>query len=241
MNARRGESPERLLEGDATAFERRLLEKARAHGPSKELTQRMAKALGVSVTTLAAPPSAAAPTAAPSAPALASGVTSAWVSATVIALSVTGIVVGMRAKGPRHPATPAVQVDRAAVAPPQPAPGPDVVPTPETTRGNASGLPKTSLVARAAPDLRGEIELVDEARIAASENAFGRALEIIRRYETRYPTGSFVPEATAVKVEALVRLGRAGEARALAARFVASHRGTVLGDRVAAMAGLPTP
>jgi hypothetical protein len=42
-------------------------------------------------------------------------------------------------------------------------------------------------------------------------------------------------------VEALVKLGRAAEARALAERFVAEHRGTLLARRVADVAGLTVP
>src|SRR3954471_720076 len=124
MNARRGDSPERLLEGEATAFERRVLEQALARGPSKELTERMAKALGVGVTTLAAPPSAAAP--APVADAAASTssstVTWVWVSAAGVTLSVAGMRVGLHgAKAVRSPA-PAPRVEAQVVAPSGPLP-----------------------------------------------------------------------------------------------------------------------
>jgi hypothetical protein len=87
-------------------------------------------------------------------------------------------------------------------------------------------------------DLHAEIDLLDAARAAIAARAGARALDLLRRYEDRYPTGSFRPEAEAVRVEALVQLGRNGEARAMAERFVAAHRGSLLSDRVAAVAGL---
>ncbi len=83
-----------------------------------------------------------------------------------------------------------------------------------------------------------QIALLDAARAAAAANAGRRALELLRRYEEKYPTGSFRPEAVALKVEVLVKLGRTDEARALAERFVAQHRGTLLARRVAELAGL---
>jgi hypothetical protein len=63
-------------------------------------------------------------------------------------------------------------------------------------------------------------------------------LEVLRRYEAKYATGSFRPEATAIKIEALLKLGREGEARDLARRFVAEQRGTLLAKRVAELVGL---
>ena len=71
-----------------------------------------------------------------------------------------------------------------------------------------------------------------------SAGAGRRALEILRRYQDKYPAGSFRPEATALKVEALMKLGREAEARAIAERFVAEHRGSLLARRVAEIAGL---
>jgi len=233
MNARRGDSPERLLEGEATAFERRVLAQALAREPSKELTQRMAQALGVGVTTLAAPPSPPAP--APVTPAVTSSAvaTWVWVSAGVVTLSVVGAVVGLRPGRVAPEARPARSLEM---------PAPAVRPVPDGVPGPVPSVVAPPLSARtavAASELRGEIELVDSARAAVAQNAGSRALEVLGRYQARYPRGSFVPEATAVKVEALMQLGRTQEARALAARFVAAHPGTLLADRVAAVAGVP--
>lgn len=64
-----------------------------------------------------------------------------------------------------------------------------------------------------------------------------RALERLNQYGGRFPSGHFGPEATALKIEVLLKAGRTAEARALGERFVATHRGTPLGDRVAQLLG----
>ena len=71
-----------------------------------------------------------------------------------------------------------------------------------------------------------------------SAGADRRALETLRRYLDKYPSGSFRPEAIALKIEAMMKLGRETEARALAERFVAEHRGSLLARRVADVVGL---
>ena len=82
---------------------------------------------------------------------------------------------------------------------------------------------------------RDYLELGYEAMAAGADR---RALETLRHYRDRYPAGSFRPEASALEIEALMKLGRADEARALAERFVAQHRGSLLARRVADVAGL---
>ena len=249
MNARRGDMPERLLDGDATAFERRVLENALERGPSAEVTRRMAQALGVGVATAAPapPPARPASTAAPAA-ASAPNTLWPWISAVVVALTVTGIVIGTRARGgkvPQPSSAPAGRLEAPVTSPPAPAPSFPAARPEEGSPGvrdEARPSPAGSVATRAttgAGDLRGEIELVDGARAALTARSPYRALEIVRRYEGRYPSGTFTPEATAVKVEALVRLGRTGEARKLASRFVSEHRDALIADRIAALASVP--
>jgi hypothetical protein len=218
MTDRSGDSPERLLDSDATDFERRLLQAAVKDGPSRDMSARMARALGVSVATAA---TMGAATKAGAGGGSASGWP--WVVGGVIGLSVVGaLVVGSRWTASRPDARPAgPAVSQPVVSPPAPV---------------AAG----AAVRAALPlhDLHGEIDLLDGARAAIAARAGGRALDLLRRYEDLYPTGSFRPEAAAVRVEALVQLGYDVEARALAERFVAEHRGSLLSDRVAAIAGL---
>ena len=93
-------------------------------------------------------------------------------------------------------------------------------------------------VTAAAGDLRDEIAFLDGARAALSAGDGRRALELVRRYQEKFPRASFRPEATAIKIEALVKLDRQADARALAVRFVTENRGSLLAKRVAALVGL---
>ena len=214
MSDRRGESPERLLDSDATDFERRVLRAAGKGGPSPEMSALMARALGVSVAT---PATMGAATKAGAAGGSAAGWP--WVVGGVICLSVVGaLVVGGRRTASRPDTRP---VGPAVLQPVAPPPAPVAVGAAFTVH-----------------DLHAEIDLLDAARAAIAARAGARALDLVGRYEDRYPTGSFRPEAAAVRVEALVQLGRNGEARSLAERFVAEHGGSLLSDRVAAIAGL---
>ena len=86
-------------------------------------------------------------------------------------------------------------------------------------------------------DLRGEIALIDAARNAVTHASCARALALLDRYEASYPTGTFRPEATVLRVEALSGLGRAAEARVLARRFMAVHPDSPLAARVSRQAG----
>src|SRR5262245_1624994 len=98
MSRPTADQPERLLSSGATDFERRMLEAASRKKPSEAASARMAKALGVTLTTVG---SATAATTVASdaiaAKATAIGGTSAlspWVSVGVIGLVVAGAVIG---------------------------------------------------------------------------------------------------------------------------------------------------
>jgi len=241
--------PERLLDGDATDFERRMIDAAIEQRPSAAASARMARALGFTVTTIgtaaASKPLAATAAGAKVPTTLATSTSTVWpwISVGVLGLAVAGTVVGVRV---RHASRP----DPAPMLAPQPGPS-----TPEPAR-SAQASPSAAPIAEQAlgsaalghqthrgqtDDLRDQIALVDSARDALAVGSPQRAVEILRRYQDRYPSGSFRPEATATTIEALVKLGRDSEARALATRFVAEHRGSLLAARVAELVGLPNP
>jgi hypothetical protein len=90
-------------------------------------------------------------------------------------------------------------------------------------------------------ELANQIALVDAARSALANGEAQRALSIVHDYQTQYPSGTFRPEVAAVKIEALVKLGRMSEARALAERFVVTHGPGPLADRVARLAQISRP
>jgi outer membrane protein assembly factor BamD (BamD/ComL family) len=86
--------------------------------------------------------------------------------------------------------------------------------------------------------LAAQIALVDAARAALAAGGGERALAIVRQYQGQYPSGAFRPEVTAVKIEALMKVGRKDEARVLAEKFVAANGPSPLTDRVSRLAGL---
>ena len=233
--------PERLLTADATDFERRVIEAALQKKPSRAASARMASALGVTMSlagTTAGAKTAGSNVASKATAGAGASTLWPWVSLGVVGL-VVGAVVGVRAwnASRAQPAPTAL----ALLAPPTPPDSPrgalpagqvaEPVPSPAAAvhRGH---------VATATGDLRDEISFVDAARTAVSSGDGRHALEILGRYRDKYPFGSFRPEATAIRIEALMKLGRASEARVLAARFVAENRGSLLAGRVADLVGL---
>jgi hypothetical protein len=239
--------PERLLVRDATDFERRMLAAALEKKPSSAASARMAKALGVTVATVAtatatatAGTALAAGAAAAKAPVAAGAAMWPWISAGVLGLVVAGAVVatGTPHSSPSETApasAPATEPARPLEATSEPR---DVTTQRPPAPAAASRRSRTATAAGAVAE---QTAFIDTARAAVAERSDGRALEILRRYQEKYPAGLFRPEATALKIEALVHLGRDDEARALAQRFVAEHRGTLLGARVAEIAGLAKP
>ena len=231
--------PERLLASDATDFERRMLEAALQKKPSSAASARMATALGVTVATIGsatATTTVAAGATATKGAAAAGATAWPWVTVGVIGLAVAGAFVGTRV-GHETRAPQAVPPVAAPLAP-----APVVVPAPAAIAEPAARtVTPRGRATTAAGELQDQVALIDAARESTAAGAGQRALEILRRYQDKYPTGSFRPEATAIKIEALMKLGRSAEARALAERFVAEHRGSLLARRVADVAGLPQP
>src|SRR5262249_27113279 len=131
-------------------------------------------------------------------------------------------------------------------APVRPAPAAQVqAPTPPAEAvtqppPRAAAPPPRSRAVGAAGDLADQVAFIDSARAAMSAGNGARALEILHRYQDKYPGGSFRPEAAAIRIEALMKLGREAEARTLSERFVAEHRGSLLARRVADVVGLET-
>ena len=58
------------------------------------------------------------------------------------------------------------------------------------------------------------------------------ALDLLGRHSVHFPQGALAPEETALRVEALMRLGRIAEARAYARRFVAANPASPLAERM---------
>jgi hypothetical protein len=229
-----------------------LLNAAARQEPSPELSARMAAAIGV-----VAPAPAPSPEVPPGmaetgalAPKAAIGTSTLWpwVSGFVI-VAVAGAIVVLRPSGDSAPSTrraPAVVTARsAAPSPPaktDEAKGPasvpavaysgKVAPNAGASRVRSGGANATSSA------ISEQIALVDAASAAVSAGAGERALAVLREYQSKYPAGSFRPEVGALRIEALILVGRREEARSLAERFVTQYKGP-LAERVARVAGLP--
>jgi hypothetical protein len=232
--------PERMRVEGATDLERRLLDAVALEEPSPELSKRMALAIGIAPPVSTIPPDATA--AGTTAAGAGGGTTAVWplLSVAILGLVTAGVVIGTRGgAGPAHQ-----EVAPPAIVPP-PAVLPASTPLPTQIMPALESTPSPSSpperVATTGDDLRSQIAMIDAARVAIATHAGQRALLSLQRYQAKYPKGSFHPEAAALKVEALMQLGRNPEARILAKRFVAEHGGTPLADRVARIAGLAQP
>ena len=244
--------PERLRKSGALELERRLLDAAAREEPPPELIQRMALTVGVAVPSAPSPgaprPEAPLPDPVP-APNGAAAVPSSllsWIAGSVAVLAIGGALVATRI-GASDPATVSVATTAAprttavspspsfASTPPQSA---DEVPAPRSQSQAITAPARERLVRRSPADLGGQIALIDAARDAVSAGAGDRALQLLRQYQTSYPAGSFQPEASAIRIEALTKLGRNAEAKALAQRFVTKHKGSPLAERVARLSGI---
>ena len=81
--------------------------------------------------------------------------------------------------------------------------------------------------------LRDEIALIDGARAALAAGSPVQALSLLERYRARHPHGMLLPEALAMRIEAIDRGGEHARARALARAFLAEYPNSPLAQRVA--------
>lgn len=241
-------SPKRLRAG-GTELERRVLGAASREEPSRELFERMAAGIGVAPPALTGlePGSFKTQPLAGKSAALSQG-TLAWVSGAVLALGLGAAVLLGRSPAAPHASAAQGSATVARSAEPLPAVA-SVASVAKRADAAKAPLPPAEIpsVVRTAPalrpsaattDLRDQIRLIDAARAAMSAGEGSRVLDFVRQYQSRYTTGSFVPEAAALKIEALMKLNRSVEARALAQRFVTDYRGTALASRVARLTGV---
>jgi len=252
MSKRETDLPERLHAAGATDLERRMLEAAGREQPSRELSERMAQAIGISMSAIGTTAGEAKTGVGAANAANSSSSLVVWVSGALVAV---GIAVGAFIAA--RPATKVAESSALAAAGPSAsvvsAPATPLPAAPPTATASAEAAsadeespvrppaPKRAGHGTAAGELAEQIALVDAARSALATGSAQRALTIAREYQNEYPTGTFRPEVSAVKIEALVKLGRMAEARSLAERFVATHGPGPLADRVARLAQLAQP
>ena len=86
-------------------------------------------------------------------------------------------------------------------------------------------------------ELAQELASIDQARSALRSGNAAAALEQVSRYERAYKRPRFAPEASAVRIEALIAQGRRVEAARLARVFMANHPGHPLTLRLRGFLG----
>lgn len=250
------ELPERLRSAGATRLEQRLLQAAGSELPSRELSERMAQAIGVSLPAGGLTPGGGAKTSAvASKAAAASSSLVPWVSGALVAAVMAGAFVATRPGATSATVSAsAVPTSSALAASPSwaaPALSPSVVapiaqPSAEAENDDPAKAPSASAAPRGrggttVSELAAQIALIDAARAALASGEAARALVGVRDYQADYPNGAFKPEVAAIKIEALIKLGRKAEAHALAERFAKTYGPGPLADRVARLANVPQP
>ena len=213
---------------DVTEFESQLLDAARREQIPHELKLRMGEALRTPF----------------GAGAALGGTGSRWLqSKPATWLLVSGLALGTAAgwqhlKGakraqtlasaPRHAARPAASPSAAL-----PASEPNLPTIPAADGVKPAALVPSASSARAhASSLRDEIALLDRARAALQENAANQALGLLAQYARRFAHGSLVPEAAALRVDALAMQGDAARANEEARRFLHTYPQHPLSQRM---------
>jgi hypothetical protein len=85
--------------------------------------------------------------------------------------------------------------------------------------------------------LSAEISAIDQAKRALASGEAGEALRQVDAYRSVFPKGILSAEASALRVEALVRAGRRDEARAELARLRAGHPDSPLLENLGPIVG----
>ena len=140
--------------------------------------------------------------------------------------------------------TPVVEPAPAAV----PVPGGPVAagagPLPGVRPAPGAARPASPVQAAATPAADGpsaldaEIALVRDARAALRAGDPSRALSLLDDHDWRFPGGALSEDCAAERIYVLCALGRTDEARARAARFIASHSASPHASAVRASCGM---
>jgi len=94
--------------------------------------------------------------------------------------------------------------------------------------------------AKAAVDIEAytkELQVLQPARQAVTRGDFAKALSAIGEHQSRFPSGKLVEEREALRIKALLGLGRTGEAQRAGATFRARFPHSALRKRIDEMLG----
>jgi hypothetical protein len=223
-----------LVEG-ATELEAALLREAAAVQPNHEALNRTLQALGITGTVLAA---ATATTTATGLKAASSTLLIKWLSVLSVIAALVGAGVhwrgrlftpngaaqpGTASKNARPLAVPdaplATQQEAASAALSRLTPSASAPLAPaeaaSLVSGSAPPAPRAS-AAETSRSLAPEIALIDQTRVALKAGQPNVALGLLDRYRRQFPHGRFAPEASYLRIEALVASGNRKAAEDLA-------------------------
>ncbi len=160
-----------------------------------------------------------------------------WLAAVAAAL-VIGAAVGAAAYEIHARLAPAAVAHRGAVPAPRPIVSAPMPAAPAAAVPEPAPAPSPSLAApesSPAEAARAELHLLRQARAAVARDDFAAALSSIAQHTRRFKNGRLVEEREALRVKALVGLGRNDEARHAAAAFQARFPRSVLLPTVSQM------
>jgi hypothetical protein len=230
---------ERLVTGEATDFERRLLGAWQQRQPSVEARVR-ARALagvglGAAVMTSAGATALKAATTSigPKAVGGASVVVAKWIAVGLLgAVGTAGAVAyahhidAAEAKTNESPSPPAAprahsdQVTTTATVDLAPTTTQAVPRTPVSSSGKSKKL--GSEAQRKSSTLDDEVSMIDQARRSVASGSASSALQILNAYDDKYPGGALAQESAEIRIESLIAQGDHSAAERLAAQFFAS-------------------
>jgi hypothetical protein len=228
----------RLLDGEATEFERALLGSWHARQPSSEARARTLARVGMGVGAAAVAATTAKTAGGSIAPkaVVASSALLKWIGFAAIGTSVTVGTLAyvhhdrqLEASRSSSAAEPAENGPRPAPAVTAPASSGTVsTPTaielgPDMARGAVPAVHSKSAPTTAKSTLDDEVAMVAEARQAEATGNPASAIQLLDAYDLKYPNGSLARESTEIRIQALIQEGNRPAAERLAARFIASH------------------
>jgi hypothetical protein len=224
--------PERLLAGDATALERKLLLAMADERPSPELSARMASGLSPAVGALGKSAGLAALGKGSALLALALGAG----AAAIVSFAPTPTTSRAPAASAREPRVSAPSLQPASAE--AEARGAAAASTASTGEDQAAVRAAPAEVRRRATgDIAAEIRLIDTAKRQLHRGAPVEAMAVLDDYRTRFPSGALGQEAAVLRIEALERSGQHGSAQALARRFLRNHPSSTYVGRVSRLVG----
>jgi hypothetical protein len=231
--------PERLLAGEATALERKLLQAMAEERPSPELSSAMARGLTTGGAIVGVGKSVGLAT-------LGKG---SALLALALALGAGAAAVLSSPSTPTTSSAPPASTHAAQASAPSAQPSSaeadahderSPVPTQPSASSSTDKVSRSASAEvrpRATSDIAAEIRLLDAAKRHLQGGRLTEAMAALDEYRSRFPKGALGQEATVLRIEALEKSGQHGTAQTLARRFVRKHRSSTYVARVSRLVG----